>query len=332
MNATLLVGDVRTRLSELPDESVQCVVTSPPYWGLRDYKIEPSEWPAHELFIAPRFPSIAIPATVCCLGLEAEPNAYLAHCVQVFRELRRVLRKDGTLWLNMGDSYAGSRAGPQGFGTSTLLGSRHNRDEANYAPRNRRGKDCDPKRGAAAEGQPYRAVTSSRRRDNAEIPRSDYAVAGLKPKDLAMMPALLALARGAAPMAGCRRTENRSGRSANPMPESVRDRCTKRPMNSLFLLAKLGKRTTDRDAIAEACSLDTHPRRPRLGKRPMGGIRRVEMALMAPFTAKAARMVLSGIGVSCPAIRAHKGTTAYEEGAVEHRAKAGLVAIRAAAP
>ena len=70
------------RLRELPSESVQCVVTSPPYWGLRDYQ------------------------TTGQLGLEKTPEAYIGRMVEVFREVRRVLRKDGTLWLNMGDSYA----------------------------------------------------------------------------------------------------------------------------------------------------------------------------------------------------------------------------------
>ena len=80
----LLTGDVRERLAELPDASVQCCVTSPPYWGLRDYGTDGQ------------------------LGLEPTPDAYVASMVAVFREVRRVLREDGTLWLNVGDSYASS--------------------------------------------------------------------------------------------------------------------------------------------------------------------------------------------------------------------------------
>jgi len=79
----LLPGDCRTVLATLPSESVHCVVTSPPYYGLRDYGV-PGQ-----------------------LGLEATPAEYIASMVAVFREVRRVLRSDGTLWLNMGDSYAG---------------------------------------------------------------------------------------------------------------------------------------------------------------------------------------------------------------------------------
>lgn len=83
----LLVGDVRERLRQMADESVHCIVTSPPYFGLRDYGMAAQ------------------------IGLEATPDAYVAELVAVFREMRRILRSDGTLWLNLGDSYAGSGKG-----------------------------------------------------------------------------------------------------------------------------------------------------------------------------------------------------------------------------
>ena len=83
----ILVGDVRTRLATLASESVHCVVTSPPYFGLRDY------------------------GHVGQIGLEATPDAYVAEMVAVFREVLRVLRADGTLWLNLGDSYNGGGRG-----------------------------------------------------------------------------------------------------------------------------------------------------------------------------------------------------------------------------
>ncbi len=83
-------GDAIEVLRTMDDESVQCCVTSPPYWGLRDYGCDGQ------------------------LGLEATPDEYVAKLVEVFREVRRVLRDDGVLWLNLGDSYAGARAGPQG--------------------------------------------------------------------------------------------------------------------------------------------------------------------------------------------------------------------------
>jgi DNA modification methylase len=82
--ATILVGDVRQRLSDIADGSVQCCVTSPPYWGLRDYGVDGQ------------------------IGLEQTPDEYVAEMVEVFREVWRVLRDDGVLWLNLGDSYASS--------------------------------------------------------------------------------------------------------------------------------------------------------------------------------------------------------------------------------
>lgn len=75
-------GDCLDKLRTLPDESVHCCVTSPPYWGLRDYGVAGQ------------------------LGLEATPKEYVAKMVEVFREVKRVLREDGTLWVNLGDSYA----------------------------------------------------------------------------------------------------------------------------------------------------------------------------------------------------------------------------------
>lgn len=76
-----IIGDVIEALKTIPDESVHCCVTSPPYWGLRDYGVDGQ------------------------LGLEPTPEKYISKMVDVFREVKRVLRKDGTLWLNLGDSY-----------------------------------------------------------------------------------------------------------------------------------------------------------------------------------------------------------------------------------
>ena len=85
MTVNILTGDCRDILPTLPDQSVNCCVTSPPYWGLRDYGVDGQ------------------------IGLESSPEEFIAEMVNVFREVRRVLRDDGTLWLNLGDTYAGSR-------------------------------------------------------------------------------------------------------------------------------------------------------------------------------------------------------------------------------
>jgi len=117
VKARILVGDVRERLTEIADGSVQCVVTSPPYWGLRDY--------GHDGQI----------------GLEQTPDAYVTELVEVFREVRRVLADDGTCWLNLGDSYASFRDGKatpdttrgDSLGTLVPKGSASNRMASTFA-------------------------------------------------------------------------------------------------------------------------------------------------------------------------------------------------------
>lgn len=107
----VVVGDCVDVMRQMPDESVNCCVTSPPYWGLRDYGVEGQ------------------------LGLEKTPEEFVGKMVAVFREVRRVLRGDGTLWLNLGDSYANKRGNTEdkpgfdnmaaGDGASLAIG--HNR-------------------------------------------------------------------------------------------------------------------------------------------------------------------------------------------------------------
>ena len=83
----ILNGNVNDKLKEIESESIQCVVTSPPYWGLRNYQMDDQ------------------------LGLEETPEEYVENMVKVFREVKRVLKHDGTVWLNLGDSYNGSGKG-----------------------------------------------------------------------------------------------------------------------------------------------------------------------------------------------------------------------------
>ena len=105
----LLLGDCREGLALVPTASVQCVVTSPPYWGLRDYGIEGVDWPEVEYSPMPGLPPLRIPAQRSVLGLEETPEAFIAHLVEVFRALRRVLRPDGVAWLNLGDCFVSDR-------------------------------------------------------------------------------------------------------------------------------------------------------------------------------------------------------------------------------
>jgi DNA modification methylase len=187
----LLVGDVRDKLSDLPDASVQCVVTSPPYWGLRDYGVEGQ------------------------LGLERTPEEYVTNMVAVFSEVRRVLRDDGTLWLNLGDSY-NAQQGQQNLAASAVStrGGGHKAGSVSY--------------------------TSTRR---ATPP-------GLKPKDLVGIPWRVAFALQAD---GWWLRSDIVWSKPNPMPESVTDRPTK-AHEYLFLLTKSAAYFYDADAIREPVS------------------------------------------------------------------------------
>ena len=108
---TCFLGDVRDGLRAFSAAGIraQTCVTSPPYWGLRDYGVEGQ------------------------LGLEPTPASYIANMVDVFRAVRQVLADDGCIWVNMGDSYAGSRCGGSSPETCTLEGSRANQEEAKRA-------------------------------------------------------------------------------------------------------------------------------------------------------------------------------------------------------
>ncbi|MBO4119889.1 site-specific DNA-methyltransferase [Cupriavidus gilardii] len=197
-------GDCRSVMRALiaAGVRVQCIVTSPPYWGLRDYGVDGQ------------------------LGLEGTLREFLDNMVEVFDLCRKLLADDGTLWLNMGDSYAGSRAGPE---TGSLRGTRHNQAEAS------------------------KAMTASRRRDDAPIPRSDVRVEGLKPKDLVGQPWRLAFALQDA---GWWLRQDIIWHKPNPMPESVRDRCTK-AHEYLFLMTKSERYFFDQDAIRTPYSAET---------------------------------------------------------------------------
>ncbi|QBQ11121.1 MULTISPECIES: site-specific DNA-methyltransferase [unclassified Pseudomonas] len=204
----VLIGDCIESMRTLPDKSVQMCVTSPPYYGLRDYGVEGQ------------------------IGLEETPAEFIGRLVEVFREVRRVLRDDGTAWVNMGDSYAGSRCGGNSQSTTGV-----GRDESVTAAKARR-------------------TAASRRRDNESVPRSDYAVPGFKPKDMMGMPWRLAFALQDD---GWYLRQDIIWHKPNPMPESVRDRCTK-AHEYIFLLSKSAKYYYDQAPILEPCSPNTHNR------------------------------------------------------------------------
>ena len=187
----MYLGDWIDVLRTMPDEYVQCCVTSPPYWGLRDYGV-PGQ-----------------------LGLERTPDEYVAKVVEGFREVRRVLRKDGTCWINMGDSYCTTPNGPA-LGSSNLEGS--------IAPH--------------AEHR------------LAHAKRSKGIPPGLKHKDLVGIPWMVAFALRAD---GWYLRQDIIWAKPNPMPESVTDRCTK-SHEYLFLLSKSAQYHCEMDAIKESCT------------------------------------------------------------------------------
>lgn len=216
MNGTLHRGDCRIILPTLAADSVQCVVTSPPYLGLRDYGVDGQ---------------IGLEDVPDCLGwatgLECG-HCFVCELVGVFRHVRRVLRPDGTCWVNLGDSYAGSgRGGQSGGGASTLGGGQ---DTQANAPRVRT-EVSDHQREHAARG----ATSRIARRQ------------GLKEKDLMGMPWRVALALQAD---GWYLRQDVVWHKPNPMPESVTDRCTK-AHEYLFLLTKSTRYHFDAPSVAE---------------------------------------------------------------------------------
>ncbi|HCF1395541.1 DNA-methyltransferase [Pseudomonas aeruginosa] len=189
------VGDCLDALRAMPDQSFHCCITSPPYFGLRDY---------------------GMPGQI---GLEQTPAEFVSRLVEVFREVRRVLRDDGTLWVNMGDSYASIGGG--------------------YAPEGSAGKHDIVSRNTRG------AVRRGHRRNPAE---------GLKQKDLMGIPWRLAFALQDD---GWYLRQDIIWHKPNPMPESVRDRCTK-AHEYVFMLTKSPRYYYDHEAVKEDAVSD-HP-------------------------------------------------------------------------
>ena len=225
-------------LKQLPDNSINCCVTSPPYWGLRDYGLKPlifsgdrecdHEFPEDQIRklrtkpgenaqcgntlkeVAGRTINNGAFCIKCGawrgqLGLEPTPEMYVEHIVQIFREVWRVLRDDGTLWLNLGDSYCGT---------------------------GNKGEYKDPKYLDGRNGQKV-ALNNK--------------IKGLKAKDLVGIPWMVAFALRAD---GWYLRQDIIWHKPNPLPESVRDRCTK-AHEYIFLLSKNRKYYFDNEAIKE---------------------------------------------------------------------------------
>lgn len=201
-------------LQSLPQKVAHTCVTSPPYWGLRDYGIEPVQWPEVSYRLFAGMQPITIPAMLCNLGLEETPEAFIGHMVTVFREVHRVLRDDGTLWLNIGDTYYAGK-GTSGAANSKQVAKSINTEAVNYA-------------------------------DYGETRPQDRKHEIIKPKDMCGIPWMLAFALRAD---GWYLRQDIIWSKPNPMPESVTDRCTK-AHEYIFLLTKNKKYYFDQKAIA----------------------------------------------------------------------------------
>jgi DNA modification methylase len=230
----ILTGNCLDTLKSIPEKSINTCVTSPPYWGLRDYgtgewqggdpdcphmrttKISKDTSTGHKaMFEQGNVVGDAIYKKKCpeCgavrkdnqLGLEETPEKFVENLVNVFREVKRVLRDDGTVWLNLGDSYCGT---------------------------GHKGDHIDPKHKDARTGQKV-ALNNK--------------VQGLKSKDLVGIPWRVAFALQAD---GWYLRQDIIWHKPNPMPESVTDRCTK-SHEYIFLLSKNAKYYYDNEAIKE---------------------------------------------------------------------------------
>ena len=189
MTTQILNGDCIEMMKTLPDRSVNCCVTSPPYFGLRDY--------GHEGQI----------------GLEETPDAFVQKMVEVFSEVKRVLRDDGTLWLNLGDSYASFRDGKA-------------------TPDSSRGDDNGT---LVPKGSAKNRMSST------------FRATAIKHKDLIGIPWRVAFALQAD---GWWLRQDIIWHKPNPMPESVTDRCTK-AHEYIFLLSKSARYFYDHSATME---------------------------------------------------------------------------------
>ena len=243
MRQTILQGDVLDGLATLPDESVQCCVTYPPYWGLRDYGV------AGQLGLEPEHDCLGWATGAPC------GECYVCRLLAVFREVHRVLKSDGTLWLNLGDTYA-SRASA-GSGAQGKTGQRADRRHTQRKLLGRVGPSCKNPPASDVEAAPHRKRRVSATRlegcgaNQAAALRADEAGrigTGLKPKELAGIPWRLALALQAS---GWWLRAEIVWQKLQPMPESTTDRPT-RAHEQVFLLSKSASYYYDAEAAREA--------------------------------------------------------------------------------
>ncbi len=212
--------DALSFFQQLARKSLNTIITSPPYFGLRAYGTEPFSWPDIEYSVFGFL--VKVPAMTCELGQEPDHFSFIGHLVLIFREAREALRDDGTLWLNMGDSYYGSGKGIGANGVHSEVGKKSKQSTS-------LGTMNAPK-----------MVTFD----------------GIKPKDLIGIPWMLAFALRDD---GWYLRQDIIWHKPNPMPESVTDRCTK-SHEYIFLLSKSERYYFDHEAIKTKLSKSSRQR------------------------------------------------------------------------
>lgn len=226
------VGHVLDVLRSMPTRIAQCVCTSPPYWGLRDYGLPPSKWGD---------------GWEGCLGLEKTPEQYIVHCVEIFREVRRVMRPDATLWLNIGDSFSGSwgnyGGGARGAGKQRLI-----------------------THGSQVHNPAWDGLEGYR-------PPASFKHPTIKPKDLVGIPWMLAFALRAD---GWWLRSEIIWHKPNGMTESVQDRPT-RAHEHVFLLTPSAQYFYDAFASREAITSGPSDIKKMLEKKPRIGGKHKDM-------------------------------------------------------
>ncbi len=209
-NFKIINGDALETLKSFKDESIDCCITSPPYYNLRDYGVENQ------------------------IGLEKTPKEYIKKLLDVFREVKRVLKKDGTLWVNIADSYSSSGKGAATYPT--------------------KGKQ----------------LTNKGSINSPNISNCEWG--GIRPKNLIGIPWMLAF--GLRDEVGFNLRQDIIWAKPNPMPESVKDRCTK-AHEYIFLFSKSNKYYFDAEAIKEP-AVSVHDRRLGFGRLHYRGKRDVK--------------------------------------------------------
>lgn len=270
MSVRILIGDVREKLAELPADSVDCVVTSPPYWGLRDYGVDGQ------------------------IGLERTLGEHLDVMVEVFDLVRRVMKPEATLWLNYGDCYATKPNGRSAADTKTVgsddrtfrdkpfstVGPIYGALPGSQEPLNGSGRRGGGNNSSGAiyepgyvtargefKGTQWNGTGHGTRR----VDHGGRVVAGgmLKPKDLCMVPNRLAIALQEA---GWWVRSEIIWAKPNPMPDSSGKYRPGTAHEKIFLLTKSARCYYDAESVAIECAAATGPRVAR--QKPEGGSRR----------------------------------------------------------